>query len=205
MSSESSFNISSSSGERGKSSHRRSRIEGCAHPLQEFKFALRELSFLAGGFRAALGFVPAFFDGLQVFQAELGIDDIAVAGRVHRALHVGHVVIDETAQHVQHRIDFADVGEELVSESFTEGGTADESGDVDKLKARRDDALRFDERGDALQSLVGHRHHADVRLNGGEGIVRCERTGVRQCVEERGFADVRESDDAKRESHAPRL
>ena len=49
------------------------------------------------------------------------------------ALDVGDVAVLEAAQHVDDRIDLADVGEELVAEPFALGGAADQPGDVDEL------------------------------------------------------------------------
>ena len=43
--------------------------------------------------------------------------------------------------------------------------------------------------------LIGNGHHADVRLDGAEGIVGALRARVGDRVEESGLADVRKSDD----------
>ena len=48
-----------------------------------------------------------------------------------------------------------------------------------------------------VEPRVGHVHAADVRILGGERIVGGEHAGRRQRVEQRGLADVRQSDDSE--------
>ena len=65
----------------------------------------------------------------------------------------------------------------------------------------RDDALGVDERRELGEALVGHRHDGLVGPDRAEGIVRGLRVlRLGEGVEERGFADVREADDADRET-----
>ena len=52
---------------------------------------------------------------------------------------MGDVAALEAAQHVDDRVDLADVGEELVAEPFALGGAAHQAGDVDELELGRDD------------------------------------------------------------------
>ena len=51
------------------------------------------------------------------------------------------------------------------------------------------------------QARIGHFDHADVRLDGAEGIVLGRDAGLGQRVEEGGLADVRQADDAALETH----
>ena len=46
---------------------------------------------------------------------------------------MGDIAALETAQDVDDRIDFADIGEELVAEAFALARAADQPGDVDEL------------------------------------------------------------------------
>ena len=73
-------------------------------------------------------------------------------------------------------------------------------GDVDELDRRGDDDAGL---GDALQlgqPRVGHRHDADVRIDGAERIVRrLGFAGPGDGVEQRGLADVRQTDDSSSE------
>ena len=52
---------------------------------------------------------------------------------------MGDVVILEAAQHMRHRIDLADIGEELVAQPFALGGAAHQPGNVDEGDAGGND------------------------------------------------------------------
>ena len=53
------------------------------------------------------------------------------------------------------------------------------------------------DRRERVEPRIGHGDLADIRLDGAEGIVRgLRRGGLRQRVEERRLADVRQADDA---------
>ena len=96
-----------------------------------------------------------------------------------------HVLIVETAEDMDDSVRLADVGEELVSQSFALAGTLDQSGYIDYLDGGGDhaalgvtDLTEFDE------PLVGHGDDAYVRLDGAEGEVRALRLGVTQTIKE---------------------
>ena len=74
-------------------------------------------------------------------------------------------------------------------------------GDIDELHRGGQDALRMHDRGEFLQARIGHRHHADVRIDGAERIIlRCD-LRARERIEQRGFADIRQSDDSASNGH----
>ena len=53
-----------------------------------------------------------------------------------------------------------------------------------------------------VEARIGHRHLADIGLDGAEGIIRRLRRRRRgQRVEERRFADIGQADDAAFETH----
>ena len=98
-------------------------------------------------------------------------------------------------------VGLTDVGQELVAQAFTFGGAFYQAGDVDELHAGRDDALGLDDGGQGVQAGIGHGDHATVRLDGAEGEVLGTDTGFGQCIEQGGFADVGQSDDAAVKTH----
>ena len=49
---------------------------------------------------------------------------------------------------------------------------------------------------DDIQPLIRHRHHADVRLDGGKRIIRRQRPRRREGVKEGAFSDVRQTDNS---------
>ncbi len=115
---------------------------------------------------------------------------------------MGDVVILETAHDMGNGVAFADVCEKLVAEPLTLRGAAHEPGDIDEGEPRRDDLLGMGDASQDLEARVGDRHIADIRLDGAEGIIcRLRRRCLRQGVEKRRFADVRQTDDAAFETH----
>src|SRR3546814_5112071 len=65
------------------------------------------------------------------------------------------VVILETAQDMDDRIDLADIAEELVAQPFALRRAAHQAGDIDEGELGRDDLLaRSEEHTSALQSLM---------------------------------------------------
>jgi hypothetical protein len=86
---------------------------------------------------------------------------------------------------VHDRVGLADVREELVAEPFAVRGTLHEAGDVHELDGGGNRFLRLDDLGEFHEACVGNLHHADVRLDGAEGIVGGFGLGCRERIEER--------------------
>ena len=145
--------------------------------------------------------VQALFHRGQVGQAELGLDDLDVGDRVHPAGHVDHVVVVETAHHVDDGVGLADVAQELVAQALALAGPGHQAGDVDELDDGRHHTLRLHDGRQLRQPRVGHLDHADVGLDGAERVVLGRDAGLGERVEEGGLADVRQSDDAALEAH----
>ena len=80
-------------------------------------------------------------------------------------------------------------------------GAAHDAGDVDERHRGGQDALGAEDAGERLEARVGQVHHADVRLDRREGIVRREHLVLGERVEQGGLADVGQADDADSESH----
>ena len=118
------------------------------------------------------------------------------------AFDMGDVAVLETAQDVDDGVGFADIGEELVAQALAAAGAAHQAGDVDEFQAGGHGFLRFADGRQHAQARVGHGDAADVGLDGAEGVVGgLGRGGGGERVEEGGFADVGEADDAAVEAH----
>ena len=170
----------------------------CHHALEE-----RELGggpFVAGPHRASQTFQALLGDG-QVGEHQLEFDRVDVAARIDRTLDMGDVRRFEAANDVEDGVDRADVAEELISESLTLGGAFHQAGDVEDLYGGRDDLLRWNDRFDPREPLVGHRHDAHVRLDRCKWVVGGFCTGCGQSVEEGGLADVGQAHDASLDGH----
>ena len=99
-------------------------------------------------------------------------------------------------------VDLANVSEELVAEPFATGGAADQPGDIDEFELGWDDLCRFCEASRRFEPLVRYGNPPDIWFDRTERIIRrfC-RGGCDQRVEQGGFADVRQSDNATTETH----
>ena len=154
------------------------------------------LAFLAKRIAAAL-------QAFHVGDHQLGLDRVGIADGIDAALDVHHVGVFETAQHIGDGVDFADVAEKLVAETFALGGAAHEPGDVDERQPRRNGSSRARDLAQLVETWIGHADVADVGLDGAKGIVgSLRRRRLRQRVEEGGLADVRQAHDAAFETHA---
>ena len=131
----------------------------------------------------------------KVGQDQLGLDSFHVALRVHLAGDVHHVRIAEEAHDLADGVRLADVREELVAQALALAGSSHKARDVHELDGCRHDARRVVDLSQAVQTRVGHGHHAHVGLDGGERVVGREAALVREGREQRGLADVRQTDD----------
>jgi len=93
------------------------------------------------------------------------------------------------------------VTEKLVAQALAVARALDEARDVHELHRGRRDLLRLDQGHQFIQSRVGHRGDADVRIDGCEGVGCGGRARLRQGVEEGGLARVGQSDDADLQAH----
>ena len=135
-------------------------------------------------------------DGLKVFQLQLGINDFLVFHRVdRRTAFAHHIVVVETAQHVDNSIGLAYVSEEFVAESFTLRGTFYKARDIHNLTCGGNDTSGMYQFCEFGESLIGHGYHAHVGLYRTERKVCCLCLGTRQTIEKRGFSHIGQSHD----------
>lgn len=74
------------------------------------------------------------------------------------------VAVVKASEHVKDCIGLTDVGEKLVSKSFSLAGSLHETGDVHDVNSGRDNALRLAHVRKHLQPLVRNVRRAEVRL-----------------------------------------
>ncbi len=72
---------------------------------------------------------------------------------------------------------------------------------VDEADGSRQDALAAEDLGELVEARVGQVHHADVRFDRREGVVRRERVVLGERVEEGRLADVGQADDSAFQAH----
>lgn len=156
---------------------------------------------VAAGLRLLQGLGQAALHGLQVLELELHVYYLLVAHRVHRAVHVGDVVIVKTAQHMDYGVRLAYVGQELVAEALALGGTLHQAGYVHYLHGGGHHAARLAHLHELVEALVRDGDDPHVGLYGAEREIGRLGLGVAQTVEERGLAHVGESHYAALKCH----
>ena len=84
-----------------------------------------------------LGFADGAFDALEVGEGKFDVDDFDIAEGINAAADVEDFFapgcFGEAADDLKDGIDFADVGEKLVAEAFTDAGTFDNAGDINEF------------------------------------------------------------------------
>ena len=173
-------------------------------------FQLRQAFFQRGQlnlrvFIAAFGFfgdaVNRAFAGIKVRQRQFGVDNVDIFRRVHFPRDVNNIIVFKAANHMADGFGFTDVGQKLVAKTFTFGRAFHQARDIHELHGGRQDALRFDDFSQLVQTRIGHRYDTGVRLNGTEGEVGRFNTRFGERIEQGGFADVGQTDDTAFESH----
>jgi len=82
-----------------------------------------------------------------------------------------HILVVETAHHVDDGIHVADVAQELVAESFSRTGAFDQAGNVDEFNGGGLDLLRLDDGGEPIHAGIGHLDDSHIGIDGAEGVV----------------------------------
>ncbi len=150
---------------------------------------------VAGAGRAAVA-VERLVDGGHVGERQFGVDDLDVTNRIDAAGNVHDVVVGEAADDMHDSVGFADVGEELVAETFALRGAGDQASNVHEFDDGRLYLLWLDDDRQLGETRVGHLDDANVRLNGAERVVGGVDARFGQGVKECGLANVGQTDDA---------
>ena len=153
------------------------------------------LELLIAALGGLLRLVDAALHHFDVRHDELEVDDVDIALRVCPALDVDDVLVIEAADDVDNRVGRADVREEFVAEALALRRALDETRNVNKLDDGGGLLLGLIELGEPVEPLVRHGDHADVRVDGAEGIIRGLGARVGDGIKERGLADVGQPDD----------
>ena len=87
---------------------------------------------LVGALQLAREVGAAAFDGFEIGQHQLGLDDLQIGDRIDAVLDVGDVVIDEATGDEGHGVAVADIGQELIAQALALRGAAHQAGDIDE-------------------------------------------------------------------------
>ena len=77
----------------------------------------------------------------------------------------------------------------------------DQASDVDKLHDGGDDAFWLDDGGQLRQAQIGHLDHTDIGFDGAKRVVFCGNARLGQRIEQGGFTNIGQADDAAFQTH----
>ncbi len=152
---------------------------------------------LVAGPRRAAGLVQTLLERGEVGDRQLEPYHLTIAHGIDRSHDVRDIGVLEAAHDVDYRVGLANVGQKLVAQSLTLGRAFYEAGDVHELNDCWHRSFRLHDARELAETGVGNLHHADIRLDGAEGIVRRFGPGRREGVEQCRFPDVGEADDTE--------
>ena len=137
-----------------------------------------------------------FFGCAQIGQSKFSVNHFNVRNRVNFTRDMNHVVIVKTTHHVCNRIGFANIGEELIAQTFAFGRTCDQTRNINKLNCGKLHALGFDNFSQRIHARIRHFDHADIRLDGAKWVVLRRNACFGQGVKKSGFANIGQTNDA---------
>ncbi|MNC47453.1 hypothetical protein D3C75_965160 [compost metagenome] len=91
-------------------------------------------------------------------------------------------------------IHFTDMGQELVAKAFALAGALHQTGDIHEFEGSWHDAVRIDNLRQLLETLIGNLHHAHIGIDRAKRVVGGFRPGLGNCIEQRRFAYIGQSD-----------
>ena len=137
-------------------------------PLQHLKF-FRLLLIISGA--SAHSGHPAL-QHFQIGKNQFQVNRLYIAHRVNRTVHMDDIRILEAAHHMYDRVAFTDIGQELVAQTFAFRRPLDQSRDIHEFNHRRGNLLRLIHIPKQFQPFIRDRHHAHIRVDGAERIIR---------------------------------
>ena len=140
-------------------------------------------------------------DRLEVRQDQLGVDGLDVRHGVDRTVDMDHIVVDEGAHDLANRIGLSNRGQELVAETFAFRCATHDPRDVDEGDRGGQDPFRAEDPSEDGKPRVGDGDHANVRLDGGKGVVGRKDLVLGQGIEQGGLAHIGQTDDSDGQTH----
>ena len=134
-------------------------------------------------------------DGLEILQDDFLEDDFQITSGVNITFDVGDVFRVEGTAHVEDTVDFGDVGQEGVTETFTVGGTTDETSDITDVDLSGDSGGGLVDLDKLVEAVIVDVDVSSVGFDGAEGTVFSGDTLLGKDVEEGTLTDVGETDD----------
>ena len=144
-----------------------------------------QLGILIAGSSSLLLLGELRFDGFQVLELQLCIDDALVLQRINlSATFADDVVIVEAADYVDDSITLTDISQEFITKTFALAGTLYETCDIYDFASSWDDASRVNNLCQLVESLIRYGDDAQVWFDSTEREVSCLCLSTRQTVEQ---------------------
>ena len=135
--------------------------------------------------------------GLEVAKDEFGFDHFPIVLGVDFAVDMDDVGVIKDADDMADGVAFANMGEELVTETFAFAGAFDEAGDVDEFDRGGDDFFGANGFSEFFEAMIWYFDDADIGVDCTKWIVGgVSAFGARKSVEKSGFANIWEAYDA---------
>ncbi len=109
---------------------------------------------------------------LQIREEQFVVDRLDVTRRIDAALHMNHVRVLKTADHVHDGVHLADMAQKLVAQALALSGTLHQTGNIHKLDGRGSHFFRVIHLPQQADPLIRHRHDPHIRINRAERIIR---------------------------------
>ncbi len=149
--------------------HRAGRLALLKSLLILLKHLILHLGHLvATGLSLLLSLGDAALDSLEVLELKLIVDNLLVAHGVDGIVNMGHIVIVKAAQHVEYGVSLADIGQKLVAQALALARALHQTGDVDNLHRSGNHRTGIAHLHEFVETVVGHRDHTHIGLNGAE-------------------------------------
>ncbi len=113
-------------------------------------------------------------------------------------MYVMDVVVFEKSDDFRDRVRFADIGEELIAETFTFGCPFHQASDIDELHDGRYGFYRSRHLGKRIKAVIRHSDDADGWVDCRKRVIGDQHPLLGECIKKRGFPHVRKTDDAYR-------
>ena len=160
-------------------------------PCRKFRFSRSALVPAAETF---FSLFLSFLNRVHVGKNQFQVDGFDIPSRIHGAVDVNDVFIIKAADHMNDRVHFPDMGQELVSQAFTPARSLDESRDIHKFDGRGRDLFGMEHFGQDVKPAVRYGNHARIGFDRAERIIFRLCPGVGNGIEQCTFSDIRKTD-----------
>jgi len=116
-------------------------------------------------------FLPSSLDGFHIREDELRIHHFDIVDGIDDSVDMNDVGIFKTAYDVNDRLDFSDVTQKPVAQTFRRGLLLSQDGDIEKRHGRMGPFRRVEHVRQSLEPFIGHGDDADIGIDSTERIV----------------------------------